>query len=36
MDRMAHSLDELTGAVLGKAGKRRAKRAAAERPKMRA
>ena len=36
IDRMAHSLEELTVAVLGKAGKRRAKRAAAERPKIRA
>ena len=36
MDRLARSLDELTEAVLGKAGKRRAKRAAAEKPKVRA
>jgi diacylglycerol O-acyltransferase / wax synthase len=36
MDRLAHSLQELTQAVLGKAGKRRAKRAAAEKPKVRA
>ena len=36
MDRLAHSLTELTEAVLGKAGKRRAKRAAAEKPKVRA
>jgi WS/DGAT/MGAT family acyltransferase len=36
MDRLAHSLHELTEAVLGKAGKRRAKRAAAEKPKVRA
>ena len=36
MDRLAHSLGELTEAVLGKAGKRRAKRAAAEKPKVRA
>jgi hypothetical protein len=36
MDRLALSLTELTEAVLGKAGKRRAKRAAAEKPKVRA
>jgi diacylglycerol O-acyltransferase / wax synthase len=36
MDRLAHSLQELTQAVLGKAGKRRAKHAAAEKPKVRA
>jgi WS/DGAT/MGAT family acyltransferase len=36
MDRLAHSLTELTEAVLGKAGRRRAKRAAAEKPKVRA
>jgi diacylglycerol O-acyltransferase / wax synthase len=33
MDRLAGALDELTEAVLGKAGKRRAKRAAPARPK---
>ena len=36
MDRLSLSLQELTQAVLGKAGKRRAKRAAAEKPKVRA
>jgi diacylglycerol O-acyltransferase len=36
MDRLTRSLEELTEAVLGKAGKRRAKRAAAEKPKVRA
>ena len=36
MDRLAHSLQELTEAVLGKAGKRRTQRAAAEKPKVRA
>jgi diacylglycerol O-acyltransferase / wax synthase len=36
MDRLAHSLQELTEAVLGKSAKRRAKRAAAEKPKVRA
>lgn len=36
MDRLAHALQELTEAVLGKAGKRRAKRAAAAKPKVRA
>ena len=36
IDRLAHSLGELTESVLGKAGKRRAKRAAAEKPKVRA
>ena len=36
MDRLTHSLQELTQAVLGKAGKRRTQRAAAEKPKVRA
>ena len=36
MDRLAHSLQELTEAVLGKSGKRRAQRAAAAKPKVRA
>jgi diacylglycerol O-acyltransferase / wax synthase len=36
MDRLTRSLEELTEAVLGKAAKRRAKRAASEKPKVRA
>jgi WS/DGAT/MGAT family acyltransferase len=36
IDGLAHALHELTEAVLGKAGKRRAKRAAAAKPKVRA
>jgi len=36
LDGLAHALEELTGAVLGKSGKRRAKRAAAEKPNVRA
>ena len=35
MDRLAHSLGELTESVLGKAAKRRAKRAASEKPDVR-
>jgi hypothetical protein len=36
LDRLARALEELTEAVLGKSAKRRAKRAAAEKPNVRA